>query len=91
MSTITIDLLNSIRDNASTAYQDTIPVATRDNLATIGKYLESYQPLLNEFTDALIGKIVLTIFNTKLFQNRLQDLNKVRSLTDPMLKRSSLK
>jgi len=64
-------MLNGIRDQASTAYQDNIPAATRTNIETIGQSLIAFPVLLNEFTSVLVGKIALTIFSQKMAINRL--------------------
>ena len=66
-----IGALNSIRHEASTEYQDRIPVATQDNIQEIGNALKTYTPLYNEFCEALVNKIGKTILETKLFENRL--------------------
>ena len=67
----TIEMLNTIRSNASTDYQNRIPEATWENLPTIGGALSLYTPLKNEFFTELINKIGKTILETKLFKNRL--------------------
>lgn len=66
-----IAVLNNIRANASTEYQERIPEATRTNISTIGNALQEYDPLFNEFSTALINKIGKTILESKLFKNRL--------------------
>lgn len=66
-----VDILNSIRDNASYEYQERIPVATQDNIITIGNALQTYTPLYNEFAEALINKIGRTILESKMMNNRL--------------------
>ena len=66
-----IGVLNSIRANASEEYQNRIPEATQDNIATIGNALQQYTLLYNEFCDALVNKIGKTILESKLFENRL--------------------
>lgn len=66
-----IDALNSIRAEASQEYQDRIPVATQENISTIGNALQTYKPLYNEFSTALLCKIGKTMIESKLFQNRL--------------------
>lgn len=66
-----IDALNSIRAEASQEYQDRIPEATQENIATIGNALQTYKPLFNEFSTALLCKIGKTMIESKLFQNRL--------------------
>ena len=66
-----IELLNNIRTNASTEYQTRIPEATRTNISTIGHALQTYTPLYNEFSTALLCKIGKTLIESKLFKNRL--------------------
>lgn len=66
-----IDALNSIRAEASQEYQDRIPEATQENISTIGNALQTYKPLYNEFSTALLCKIGKTMIESKLFKNRL--------------------
>lgn len=66
-----IGVLNNIRDNASQEYQNRIPEATQENISSIGYALQTYVPLYNEFSTALLCKIGKTIVQSKLFQNRL--------------------
>ena len=51
------ELLNTIRDHASTEYQNRIPEATQTNLSEIGGVLLSDVNLANEFTNALMNKV----------------------------------
>ena len=66
-----IDVLNKIRTNASSEYQARIPEATQQNISTIGYALQTYTPLYNEFSTALLCKIGKTLLETKMFKNRL--------------------
>lgn len=66
-----ISVLNNIRDNASQEYKTRIPVATQENIITIGNALQTYTPLFNEFSTALLCKIGKTMIESKLFKNRL--------------------
>lgn len=66
-----ISVLNNIRANASQEYQTRIPVATQENISTIGNALQTYTPLYNEFSTALLCKIGKTMVESKLFKNRL--------------------
>lgn len=66
-----IEILNNIRANASSDYQDRVPEATRTNFATIGNVLQTYTLLRNEFVNALVNKIGKTILEDKLFENKL--------------------
>lgn len=66
-----VDILNNIRMNASTEYQQRIPLATQQNIREIGNALQEYNLLYNEFCEALVNKIGKTILETKMFNNRL--------------------
>lgn len=79
MAVSSIDLLNTMRSNASPEYQDRIPVATQDNLQQIGSLLTSmgYENTYSEWV-GLIGKIALTIFTSRSYQNPLRLLKKGR-------------
>lgn len=72
-----IDFLNDIRKNATTDYKERIPQATQDNLALVGGLLTSLdnKALLNEFT-GFLGKIALTVFTSKMYENPLKILKK---------------
>ena len=66
-----IDVMNSIRAEASQEYQNRIPTATRENISAVGNALQEYTVLFNEFCEALVNKIGKTIIETKLFENKL--------------------
>lgn len=66
-----IDILNNIRANASEEYQNRVPVATQQNIITVGNAFETYTLLYNEFAEALFNKIGKTIIENKLFKNKL--------------------
>ena len=73
-----INTFNYIRNNASRQYKDIVPVATKDNIQSLGNILlnDSYQPQLNEFVNSLINRIALTIIRNKTFNNPLSILKK---------------
>lgn len=66
-----INLLNTIRDNASDEYQERIPEATRNNLTDIGGHLLDDIDMANEFTSALVNKVAYTRVHSKIFKNPL--------------------
>lgn len=66
-----VSVLNNIRANASTEYQNRIPEATRQNIISVGNALETYGLLYNEFFPALFNKIGKTMIESKLFKNKL--------------------
>lgn len=73
-----ITVLNTIRSNATTQYQDRIPEATRDNLESIRLAMidgDNIQ-VANEFMNTLLNKLVMSVVHTKLFENPLKGLKK---------------
>lgn len=75
MSVVTT--LNAIRKTATSAYQSTVPLATMDNITDIGEIvLNSPETIKNEFIDALVNKIGLSLINSKEFGNPLMGLRK---------------
>lgn len=72
----TPEMLNSIRADASPAYQEAVPEATPYNLANVGNPILEYDTAANEFLNALINKIVLTLVIRKTWDNPLSILRK---------------
>lgn len=68
---LSVEVLNSIRNNADTEYRDRVPEATKDNIADIGRVLEDYSVVYNTFATALMHKIGRTYVETALFKNKL--------------------
>lgn len=73
-----LNILNTIRDNASAEYQARIPEATRDNMESIRYAMidENNIMVANEFTSLLLNKLVKSIVHTKIFSNPLKTLKK---------------
>lgn len=71
-----ITMLNTIRANASAAYQTRVPEATRDNITEVGAGVMNHQDSENEFLSALVNKIAMTIVRNKTFRNPLSVLKK---------------
>lgn len=70
-------ILNIIRSTASSAYQDTVPLATADNITDVGvAVLTAPQPILNEFMSNLVNKIGLTLIDYPVVNNHLSFLRK---------------
>ena len=74
-----IDLINVMRENASTTYQERIPEATQTNLSQIADLLLSadFKDTYNEFI-GIIEKIALTLFVERSYTNKLKRLKKGR-------------
>lgn len=66
-----VDILNAIRNNASTMYKDYVPVATADtnSIRTIGAVLMDNPQLQNEFLSALVNRIGRVIMLSKVYSN----------------------
>lgn len=73
-----IEILNTVRDNASASYQERIPEATRENLETIRYAMidDDNVAVANEFMKTLLNKVIKTEVHTKRFNNPLKSLKK---------------
>lgn len=71
-----VDAANAIRNAASTAYQEMVPIATAANIQAVANPILEYQSVQNEFLSALVNKIALTIVNRKMYNNPLQALKR---------------
>lgn len=66
-----VDVANAIRNEASPAYRAAVPIANTANIQDVGNPILSYASIQNEFLNALVNKIALTIITTKMFDNPL--------------------
>lgn len=67
-----IQILNAIRNAASTTYQERIPVATRDNIKDVGNAMMQYEATQNEFLHMLVNRIARVIITSKSYSNPLK-------------------
>ena len=66
----TMDILNTIRANASAAYQQYVPTITQANQITkIGDVLMGYPSLANEFISSLVNRIAFVRLKSATFNN----------------------
>ena len=73
----TIDILNTIRANASAQYQSLVPVvATEHDLPAVGDVLFGYPGLANEFISALMNRIAYVRIKSSTFNNPFAALKK---------------
>ena len=73
----TIDILNTIRANASYSYQSQVPqITTANEIPAVGEKIYGYPALANEFIAALLNQIALVEIRSKNFYNKYQDLKK---------------
>lgn len=73
-----LEILNTIRDNATATYQDRIPEATRTNMDAIRYAMidDDNIQVANEFVNTLLNKLVKSVVHTKIFSNPLKSLKK---------------
>lgn len=66
-----VEILNTIRANATPSYQALIPEAenTTDSIRAIGNIMMVYQPLKNEFLSALYNRIGRVLITSKMYYN----------------------
>jgi hypothetical protein len=79
MYAATAQILNTIRDNASTNYRDYVPAADPALAASvreIGGIIMNYPALQNEFLSALMNRIGRVIITSKMFYNPWAGLKK---------------
>lgn len=74
MALTAIDILNTIRDNATLTYQTRVPQYTRDNLGQVGQAITSDSNIMNEYISALVNKISLSNVKSKIYNNKLSIL-----------------
>lgn len=73
----TIDILNTIRANASPEYQSLVPSITQaTQIPNIGQILEGYPALANQFVGALMNRIAFVEVKSMLFNNTFAILKK---------------
>ena len=73
-----IEVLNTIRDNASQAYQDRVPEATRNNIAEVGEAITNLNNAVvyNEFISTLANMIFAPVLIKKSWENPLGKFKK---------------
>lgn len=66
-----VDILNAIRNSATTEYRDYVPVATADaeSVKEIGAIIMDMPQLQNEFLSALVNRIGRVIVTSKTYDN----------------------
>lgn len=73
----TIDILNTIRANASIEYQNLVPeVTTETDIPKVGEVLFGYPAMANQFINALINRIAQVRVNSATFNNQYAELKK---------------
>lgn len=70
------NILNTIRANSSTMYQERVPTATQNNLKDVGDAILEHESTTNEFTSALVNRIAFSAVSNRKFKNPLAILKK---------------
>lgn len=73
-----IELINTIRDNASKTYQERVPEATKNNLEEVGSAITNMDDAIvyNEFVNTLTNQIFRPYIISKSWQNPLGKFKK---------------
>jgi hypothetical protein len=71
-----VNIMNTIRSNASSEYQNLVPQAVRDDISAVADPILTYQTVANEFLSTLFNRIGLAIIHHKTFKNPLSVLKK---------------
>lgn len=71
-----VNVLNAIRAAATPDYQNRVPQATRDNLASVGNPILNYAATTNEFLNALVNRIGMVLVRNREMHNPLAILKK---------------
>lgn len=73
----TIDILNVIRNNASLAYQNSIPeISSEVDIPAVGEKIYGYPQFANEFINALVNRIAAVRIKSAVFNNAYTELKK---------------
>lgn len=73
----TIDIINTIRANASFAYQNGVPTVTSyTQIPAVGEVIYGNPAFSNEFINALLNRIALVQIKSATFNNPYRDLKK---------------
>lgn len=66
-----VDILNAIRNSATTNYRDYVPEATNSaqSVREIGAVIMQYPALQNEFLSALVNRIGMVLITSKMYSN----------------------
>ena len=77
LNATTLDILNTIRQNAGYEYQSLVPQVTSEHdIPAVGEVLYGYPALANQFLNALVNRIALVVVKSSLFNNPYARLKK---------------
>ena len=78
LTNASVDVVNAIRNSASTNFKDYVPIATPDaeSIRSIGAIIMDHPELQNEFLSALVNRIGRVLIISKLYSNPWADFKK---------------
>lgn len=77
LNATTLDIINTIRANASAEYQSLVPEITQANeIPKVGEVLMGYPAMANQFLTALINRIAAVRIKSAVFNNSYSALKK---------------
>lgn len=77
LNATTMDILNTIRNNANFEYQQNIPlIDSPADVPTVGEILYGYPALANQFINALVNRIALVRIQSATYNNPYRELKK---------------
>ena len=77
LNSSTMDILNTIRANASYEYQSMVPTVEKESdIQRVGDVLYGYPSLANQFINALVNRIALVSVKSATFNNAYAELKK---------------
>lgn len=73
----TLDILNTIRANASYEYQNMVPVVAKaTDIPKVGEIIMGYPALANQFINSLMNRIAFVQLTSKIFNNPYEKFKK---------------
>ena len=73
----TLDILNTIRANASYEYQNMVPVISKaTDIPAVGEIIMGYPALANQFINTLMNRIAFVALTSKIFNNPYEKFKK---------------
>lgn len=69
-------LLNTIRANLNSDYQNRVPIATQENITEVGSAILEYESTTNDFLHALVNRVAMVLVQSRLYENPLREFKK---------------
>ena len=77
LNATSMDIMNTIRQNASPEYQATIPaIDNYTEIPKVGEVIWGYPAFANQFVSTLVNRIILTLAKSSTFNNPYRELKK---------------